>query len=103
VNPRCKRNTKTVTVAKALAIAKLSHLPTDGTKTKAKASNNNLQITVDHDSGIIAANDVTPDCTDPAQLEPQVNSMMENVGKLPESAEVGFENGYFSAPNLRYL
>jgi len=50
----------------------------------------NPQITVDHDSGIIVANDVTQDCTDHAQLEPQVNSTL-------------FDNGYFSGANLRYL
>ncbi|GAH29479.1 unnamed protein product [marine sediment metagenome] len=63
----------------------------------------NPQITVDHDSGIIVANDVTQDCTDHAQLEPQVNSTMENVGELPEGAKMSFDNGYFSGANLRYL
>jgi len=63
----------------------------------------NPQITVDHDSGIIVANDVTQDCTDHAQLEPQVNSTLENVGKLPEGAKMSFDNGYFSGANLRYL
>jgi hypothetical protein len=63
----------------------------------------NPQITVDHDSGIIVANDVTQDCTDHAQLEPQVNSTMENVGELPEGAKLSFDNGYFSGANLRYL
>ena len=32
----------------------------------------NPQITVDHDSGIIVANDVTQDCTDHNQLQPQI-------------------------------
>jgi len=63
----------------------------------------NPQITVDHDSGIIVANDVTQDCTDQAQLEPQVNSTMENLGKLPEGAKMSFDNGYFNGANLRYL
>jgi transposase len=63
----------------------------------------NPQITVDHDSGIIIANDVTQDCTDHAQLEPQVNSTLENVGELPEGAKLSFDNGYFSGANLRYL
>ena len=63
----------------------------------------NPQITVDHDSGIIVANDVTQDCTDHAQLEPQVNSTLENVGELPEGAKMSFDNGYFSGANLRYL
>ena len=34
----------------------------------------NQQITVDHDSGIILANDVTQDCTDYNQLQPQIVS-----------------------------
>lgn len=63
----------------------------------------NPQITVDHDSGVIVANDVTQDCTDHAQLEPQVNSTLENVGELPEGAKMSFDNGYFSGANLRYL
>ena len=63
----------------------------------------NPQITVDHDSGIIVANDVTQDCTDHAQLESQVNSTLENVGELPEDAKLSFDNGYFSGANLRYL
>ena len=64
-------NKKTVTFAKALGITKLGHLSTDGTKTNAKASNNNSQIT--------------------------------DVGELPESAKMCFDNCYFSAANLRYL
>jgi transposase len=63
----------------------------------------NPQITADHDSGIIVANDVTQDCTDHAQLESQVNSTLENVGELPEDAKMSFDNGYFSSANLRYL
>ena len=63
----------------------------------------NPQITVDHDSGIIVANDVTQDCTDHAQLEPQVNSTLENLGKLPEGAKMSFDNGYFTGANLQYL
>jgi len=46
---------------------------------------------VDHDSGIILANDVTQECTE------------ENLGSLPEGAKVSMDNGYFSGPNLRYL
>jgi transposase len=63
----------------------------------------NSQITVDHDSGLIVANGVTQDCTDHAQLEPQVNSTLENVGELPEGSKMSFDNGYFSGANLRYL
>jgi len=63
----------------------------------------NPQITTDHDSGIIVANDVTQDCTDHHQLQPQVELTVENVGKLPEDTKLGFDNGYFSGANLRYL
>jgi len=63
----------------------------------------NPQNTVDHDSGIIVANDVTQDCTDHHQLQPQVEKTEENVGELPEDTKLGFDNGYFSGANLRYL
>jgi transposase len=63
----------------------------------------NPQITVDHDSGIIVANDVTQDCTDHNQLQPQLENTQENVGKLPEGTKVGADNGYFTGDNLRYL
>ena len=63
----------------------------------------NSQITVDHDSDIIVANEVTQDCTDHDQLEPQVENTVENVGGLPEYTKLSFDNGYFSGSNLRYL
>lgn len=63
----------------------------------------NPQITVDHDSGIITANDVTQDCTDHYQLQPQIEMTEENVDKLPEGTEVSADNGYFTGSNLRYL
>jgi transposase len=63
----------------------------------------NLQITSDRDSGIIVANDVTQDCTDHHQLQPQVELTEETVGELPEDTKLGFDNGYFSGANLRYL
>jgi transposase len=63
----------------------------------------NSQITVDHDSGIIVANDVTQDCTDHDQLEPQLENTVENVEGLPEDTTLSFDNGYFSGSNLRYL
>ena len=53
--------------------------------------------------GIIVTNDVTQDCTDHAQLDPQMNSTMKNVGELPEGAEIRFDNGYFCGANLRSL
>ena len=63
----------------------------------------NPQNTVDYDSGIIVANDVTQDCTDRHQLQPQVEKTEESVGELPEDTKLGFDNGYFSGANLRYL
>jgi len=63
----------------------------------------NGQITVDHDSGIILANDVTQECTDRHQLQPQVEMAEKNLGSLPEGTKVSSDNGYFSGENLRYL
>jgi transposase len=63
----------------------------------------NPQITADRDSGIIVANDVTQDCTDHHQLQPPVEKTEETVGELPEDTKLGFDNGYFSGANLRYL
>lgn len=63
----------------------------------------NPQITSDHDSGIIVANDVTQDCTDHHQLQSQVEKTEETVGELPDDTKLGFDNGYFSGANLRYL
>ncbi len=118
---------ETVTVARDLRILKLGYLATDGTKTKANASKDhtlsededklygdkrgdelqkerielsyNPQITLDHDSGIIVANDVTQDCTDHHQLQPQVEKTEETVGELPDDTKLGFDNGYFSGAN----
>ncbi len=72
-------------------------------KKKRKELPYNSQITVDHDSGIILANDVTQDCTDHNQLQPQVELTEENVGKLPEGTKMSQDNGYFSGANLRYM
>jgi transposase len=63
----------------------------------------NPQITVDSDSGIIAANDVTQDCTDHHQLQPQVEMVEANSGELPAGTKMSSDNGYFSGSNLRYL
>jgi transposase len=72
-------------------------------KKKRKELSYNSQITVDHDSGIILANDVTQDCTDHDQLQPQVEMTEENLGGLPEGTKASMDNGYFSGLNLRYL
>ena len=63
----------------------------------------NPQITADHDSGIIVANDVTQDCTDHHQLQPQAEKTEANLGELPEDTKWSSDNGYFSGTNLRYL
>jgi len=63
----------------------------------------NPQITVDHGSGIIVASEVTQDCTDHYQLEPQIEMTEENVGKLPEGTKISDDNGYFNGKNLKYL
>lgn len=63
----------------------------------------NPQITVDNGSGIIVACDVTQDCTDHEQLEPQIESAEENLGGLPEDIKISADNGYFSGSNLQYL
>lgn len=63
----------------------------------------NSQITSDYDSGIIVANDVTQDCTDHHQLQPQIEKTEETVGKLHSDVKIGFDNGYFSGVNLHYL
>jgi len=47
----------------------------------------NAQITVDHDSGIILANDVTQECTDHQQAQPQLELVEKNLGALPEEKE----------------
>jgi len=63
----------------------------------------NPQITVDHDSGVIVANDVTQDCIDYDQLQPQIEKTEENVGKLLEGTKVSGDNGYSKGSNLQYL
>lgn len=63
----------------------------------------NSQITVDHDCGIIVANDITQDCTDHDQLKPQIEGVEANLGKLPEDTKWSSDNGYFNGSNLRYL
>ncbi len=63
----------------------------------------NYQITVDHESGIIVAGSVSQDPTDDYQLQPQIEHVEENVGKLPPDTKVSSDNGYFNGKNLRYL
>ena len=72
-------------------------------KKKHKELSYNPQITVDNGSGVIVANDVTQDCTDYDQLQPQIGKTEENIGKLPPKTKVSGDNGYSKGPNLRYL
>ena len=58
---------------------------------------------MDHDSGIILANDVTQECTDHQQAQPQLELVEKHLGALPEGTKVSMDNGYFSGANLWYL
>jgi len=72
-------------------------------KKKWKELSYNPQITVDHGSGIIVANDVTQDCVDREQLQPQMQKTEENLGGLPKDVTMSWDNGYYSGQNLYYL
>lgn len=72
-------------------------------KKKRKELSYNPQITVDHGSGIIVANDVTQECVDREQLQPMIERTEENLGELPEGVKMSWDNGYYSGRNLRYL
>jgi DNA-directed RNA polymerase specialized sigma subunit len=72
-------------------------------KKKRKELSYNSQITVDHESELILANDVIPDTTVHNQLQPQVEMTEENLGSLPEGTKAIMDNGYFNGLNLRYL
>jgi len=63
----------------------------------------NLQLAVDHDSGIIVASTVTQDPTDHYQLIPQIEQIVETLGPLPDDAKISGDNGYFTEDNLKYL
>lgn len=63
----------------------------------------NPQITVDHITGIIVANDVCNDCTDHNQLKPQIEQTEENCGELKEGTKITIDNGYYSVENIDYL
>jgi len=72
-------------------------------KKKRKELSYNPQITVDHISGIIVANDVTQDCTDHNQLQPMMEKTEDILGGLPKDVKMSWDNGYFSGQNLQYL
>ncbi len=63
----------------------------------------NPQITADHKTGIIVANDVCKEATDHHQLKPQIELVEENCGKLKEKTKVTVDNGYYNGENLDYL
>lgn len=72
-------------------------------KKKRKELSYNPQITVDHGSGVIVANDITQECVDCEQLQPQIEKTAENLNGLPDGIKMSWDNGYFSGSNLRYL
>lgn len=63
----------------------------------------NPQITADHKTGIIVANDVCKESVDYNQLEPQIELVEENCDKLKEETKVTADNGYHKGENLDYL
>jgi len=63
----------------------------------------NLQLAVDHDSGIILASIITTDPTDHYQLIPQIEQIIGTIGPLPEGAKISADNGYYTEDNLKYL
>ncbi|MDZ4172523.1 MAG: IS1182 family transposase [Methanobacteriaceae archaeon] len=62
----------------------------------------NMQIAVDHKSGIILSNTVTQDPTDHNQLIPQIKQISETIGPLPSYTKISADNGYFTQPNIEY-
>lgn len=63
----------------------------------------NPQITVDHKTGIIVANDVCKEAVDFNQLKPQIEQVEENCGKLKEKTKVSVDNGYHNGENIHFL
>ena len=63
----------------------------------------NTQITVDHEMGIIVANDVCQDRSDMYQLKPQIELVEENCGSLKEGTKICADSGYYSGNNIHYL
>src|SRR3989338_2899749 len=55
----------------------------------------NPQITADHKTGIIVANDVCKEATDHHQLKPKIELVEENCGKLKDGTKVTIDNGYY--------
>ena len=63
----------------------------------------NPQITADHKTGMIVANDVCNEVTDHHQLENQIELTEENCGKLEDGTKVTIDNGYYGGENIHYL
>ena len=63
----------------------------------------NPQITVDHKTRIIVANDVCKDAVDNNQLEPQIEQTEDNCSKLKEKTKITIDNGYYNGKNIDYL
>lgn len=61
----------------------------------------NAQISIDSETGIIVARDVTNENVDYHQLIPQLEQVKANTGEYPE--EISADNGYYSGENLVYL
>ena len=62
----------------------------------------NAQITVDHQLGIIVANDVCQDRNDIQQLIPQIKIIENNCGELEEGTKICADNGYYSVKNIEF-
>jgi transposase len=61
----------------------------------------NGQIAVDSKEQIIVAADITQEATDHHQLQPMVEQVEENLGKLPD--QISADAGYSSYDNLEYV
>ena len=68
---------------------------------KAFVQGYNAQATVDAESQIIVAADLTNEANDKRQLEPQMEQVIQNIGRTPK--EMSADTGYYSDDNLEYL
>ncbi|MDO8825044.1 IS1182 family transposase [Methylophaga sp.] len=63
----------------------------------------NMQIAVDHKSGIILSNKVTQEPTDHHQLIPQIEQIKTIIGPIPKHTKISADNGYFTQHNIEYI
>lgn len=63
----------------------------------------NIQLAVDHSSGIILANNVTQEANDQYQLIPVIEEVENNIEELPKNMSVLGDNGYHNNDNIEYL